>query len=228
MRVRLNKFLAQCGVCSRRHADSLILDGRVEVNEEIVSALGFIIDTDRDDVFVLMLNKPRGVLSTCKPGRERGQTILDFVPSDKRYFPVGRLDKDSSGLLLLTNDGDLALRLTHPRFGSRKTYRIRTKEPLTRAQIGKLLRGVMLQDGPAKALAVKPVDTHSIDVTLGEGRNRQLRRMIVSIGNHVVELVRIEQSGLRLGSLPKGKWRELKPAEIESLIASTQDSYSTS
>jgi 23S rRNA pseudouridine2605 synthase len=239
MRVRLNRYLAQCGVCSRRHADSFILDGRVEVNDEIVTTLGFIVDTDRDDVCVdserlhvpkrrvLMLNKPRGVLSTCKPDRERGPTVLEYIPQDKRYFPVGRLDKESSGLLLLTNDGDLALRLTHPRFGSHKTYQVRTAEPLSRTQLGKLLRGVMLDDGPAKALFAKQIGPELVEITLGEGRNRQLRRMIAALGNRVVELVRVEQSGLKLGHLPEGRWRELKPSEINSLLASTELSNST-
>lgn len=227
---RLNRYLARHGVCSRRAADSFIASGSVEVNNRIVTELGTQVDPLRDTVFVdgervaealeprmLMFYKPVGVLSTCKAGREKGPIILDYIPSDRRYFPVGRLDKDSAGLLLITDDGNLANLLSHPRYGSQKVYRVEVHPPLERKQAMRLAKGIDLADGPARAIKVKEVTTSIFEVTLGDGRKRQLRRMITALGSHVKSLTRIEQAGLRLGNLRPGRWRELTGAEKKML-----------
>lgn len=240
MTVRLNRYLAQCGVCSRRHADKIILSGRVTVNGEITDALGVQIDTLRDTVAVdgralepraetrvLLFNKPPGVLTTCRRSREKGRTILDYLPRDRRYFPVGRLDKDSGGLLIVTDDGDLAHRLTHPRFGSRKVYKVKTVPPLDRRQIQELISGVKLEDGPARALAARKLASGELEISLGEGRKRQLRRMIAAVGARVVQLTRVAQANLKLGSLETGAWRDLTPSELDRLRIAPTESNNT-
>ncbi len=227
---RLNRYLSRHGVCSRRAADTLIVSGRVEVNHIRVTTLGTMIDPLRDTVHVdgkrikeapeprvLMFNKPVGVLSTCKVGREEGPIILDYLPDDRRYFPVGRLDKDSAGLLLVTDDGELANVLSHPRYGSQKVYRIEVHPPLERSKAMKLAKGIMLSDGPAQALDVREITPSVYEVTLADGRKRQLRRMITAIGSHVKSLTRVEQAGLFLGNLRPGRWRELTGAEKKLL-----------
>lgn len=235
--IRLNRYLAQRGVCSRRAADRLIEEGRVEINQRVVRQLGTLVNTARDDVYVdgelvsesqaakvLLFHKPVGVLSTCRRSREVGPIILDYLPSDHRYFPVGRLDKDSAGLLIITDDGELANLLMHPRYGAHKVYRVEIDPPLPRRQIALLTKGVVLDDGPARALSVKEIDPQTLDVTLGEGRKRQLRRMIRAIGADVVSLTRIEHAGLKLGNIKSGRWRELSAREIDRLKHSFSDS----
>lgn len=234
--VRLNRYLAQHGICSRRAADQLIAEGRVEVNRKVVRQLGTIVDPDRDYVVVdgdpvsealppkvLLFHKPVGVLSTCKAGREKGPIVLDYLPADHRYYPVGRLDKDSSGLLIITDDGDIANRLSHPRYGSQKIYRIEVHPPLNKKQVAQLTRGVELEDGLAKPLHITEINPITFDITLGEGRKRQLRRMIAALGAEVLTLVRIEQAGLKLGNLRPGRWRELSGREVERLRSTFSD-----
>jgi pseudouridine synthase len=232
MNERLQKVIAARGIASRREAERMILDGRIAVNGAVVTELGTRVDPDTDRVEVdgrplragadaprvLMLNKPVGYLSTCKPDREIGPTVLELVPRDRRYFPVGRLDQNSSGLMLLTDDGDLAHRLTHPSFGTEKVYDVETRHPLRPEQVNELIEGVMLEDGPARAIDVEQVAPRGVLITLGEGRKRQIRRMIIAVGSRVLSLRRIRIGGLSLGSLPSGKWRELDPAEIALLL----------
>lgn len=227
---RLNRYLARHGVSSRREADQLIAEGRVSVNGVCIRELGSRIDPDRDLVevddervigfaepTVLLFHKPVGVLSTCKTGREKGPIILEYLPSDRRLFPIGRLDRDSSGLLLVTDDGELANLLTHPRFGSTKVYRVGIKPALTRRQLSQLSKGVELEDGFSKPIRIRQLDEATYEMTLGEGRKRQIRRMVAAIGAKVVSLVRIEQAGIRLGNLAPGRWRELSSSEIKRL-----------
>ncbi len=229
---RLNRYLARHGVCSRRAADELITSGAVTVNNRRTTRLGVTVDPENDvvhvhgqrvlaalDPKVLMLNKPVGVLSTCKLSREEGTIILDYLPKDRRYFPVGRLDRDSAGLMLITDDGDLAHRLAHPSFGSRKVYRVEVHPQLEYKQAMRLVRGIELADGLARAIEVTQVTASVYDVTLGDGRKRQLRRMITALGSHVISLTRIEQAGIKLGSLRPGRWRELTPTELRLLRA---------
>ncbi len=239
MTERLQKFLARRGVCSRRAAEKLIVEGLIAVNGTIVSELGSRVDPAKDSVTVdgepvpkerrhkvLMLNKPVGYLSTCKPDREKGISFLELIPDDRRYYPVGRLDRDTTGLLLITDDGELAYTLTHPKFGSDKTYIVETEPPLTDIQLRKLKTGVLLDDGYAKALNVKRNGKKSLLLTLREGRNREIRRMMEALDVKVVHLHRDSFSGVELGSLRPGRWRELSPFEIDKLKSRVNSTHS--
>jgi 23S rRNA pseudouridine2605 synthase len=227
---RLQKYLARRGICSRRAAEKLILDGLIEVNGVVITELGTKVDPDLDAVTVegdpvpqerthkvLMLNKPMGYLSTCMPGREKGRSVLELVPDDRRYFPVGRLDRESTGLLLITDDGELAYTLTHPRFGCEKSYTVETNPPLTDIQIRKLQTGILLEDGPASAKNVLRINKRTVELSLSEGRNREIRRMMEALDVHVVHLHRCSFAGIRLAGLASGKWRLLRPDEIKKL-----------
>ena len=230
MTERLQKFLARRGICSRRAAEKLIVEGLIAVNGKVVTELGSRVDPDKDRVTVdsepvpkerrrkvLMLNKPLGFLSTCKPDREKGASFLELIPDDRRYYPVGRLDRESTGLLLATDDGELAYSLTHPKFECEKTYIVETNPPLTDFQLRKLKTGIPLDDGPARALNVKRNGKKSLLLTLREGRNREIRRMMEALGTRVIHLHRDSFAGLMLGSLRPGKWREISPFEIDKL-----------
>ncbi len=163
-----------------------------------------------------MVNKPAGVVSTARePGRRRA--VTELVASRRRLYPVGRLDADSTGLILLTNDGELANRLMHPRYGIERTYRARLRRPATESQLRRLRRGVELEDGPTRPARVRRVSPRVIELTLSEGRNRQVRRMVAAVGNEVAALRRIRFGPLRLGNLPEGRSRRLHPPEVRRL-----------
>jgi 23S rRNA pseudouridine2605 synthase len=225
--MRLAKYLAHCGVASRRRAEELIAGGRVTVAGEKVTDPAR--DVDESSAVALggqpvrpepreiwMLNKPAGVVSTAKePGRRRA--VVDLVDSPRRLYPVGRLDADSTGLILLTNDGELANRLTHPRFEVERTYRCRVRRNVTESQVRRLRRGVELEDGPTAPARVARISARVIELTIAEGRNRQVRRMIEAVGNQVASLTRIRFGSLELGTLPLGSTRRLRPREIGRL-----------
>jgi 23S rRNA pseudouridine2605 synthase len=225
--VRLAKYLAHCGVASRRRAEQLIAAGRVEVGggrvtdpaRDVDEGSGVTLDgrpVEPEPREVWMLNKPRGVVSTARePGPRRA--VVDLVPSKRRLYPVGRLDADSTGLILLTNDGELANRLTHPRHEVPRTYRVTLRRPPSDEQMRRLRRGVELEDGPTAPARAKRVSPRVIELTLREGRNRQVRRMAVAVGNDVVALARVRFGSLRLGALPEGRARRLGSAEVERL-----------
>lgn len=232
---RLQKFLARRGICSRRSAEQLILDGRVSVNETVITVLGSRVDPEADYVTVddeevprerkrrvLMLHKPYGFLSTSKPDQESGKSVLELVPGDRRFFSVGRLDRDTTGLLLITDDGDLAYTLTHPRFGIEKVYLVETKPAATPQQIEYIKSGVPLEDGVARVKHVKRVDRRVLELRLTEGKNREIRRLMKALDLHVLSLHRASFGGLVLGTLPPGKWRELQPTEIQNLKSKSQ------
>jgi 23S rRNA pseudouridine2605 synthase len=173
-----------------------------------------------------MLNKPMGYLSTCMPGREKGRSILELVPDDRRYFPVGRLDRESTGLLLITDDGELAYTLTHPRFGCEKSYTVETNPPLTDIQIRRLQTGIPLEDGPASAKDVLRINKRTVQMSLSEGRNREIRRMMEALDVRVVHLHRCSFAGIRLAGLASGRWRQLSPEEIEKLRSLSDSAHS--
>jgi 23S rRNA pseudouridine2605 synthase len=225
--VRLAKYLAHAGVASRRRSEALIASGAVTVGGEVVTDPARDVD-ERSGVAVegepvrpeprevWILNKPLDVVSTARePGKRRA--VTDLVRSDRRLYPVGRLDADSTGLILLTNDGALANRLTHPRYGVARTYRVTLKKPPTEGQIGRLRRGVQLEDGPTRPARVKRSGRRGIEITLGEGRNRQVRRMVAAVGNDVVSLKRVRFGSLALGRLPEGDARRLAQGELDAL-----------
>lgn len=230
MKERLQKVLARAGVSSRRAAEEIILEGRVTVNGAMVSILGTTVDAQTDRILidgrplnlpdatrVLMLNKPAGYVSTSRTSREVGESVLELVPKDRRYFSVGRLDADSTGLLLMTDDGDLAYRLTHPRHGTRKHYRVETFRRLTDDDLVALRVGVALEDGLARAQTVRRGAGNTFHIVLAEGRKRQIRRMISALGHRVRALHRTQIGPLKLGDLPLGHWRPLTEEEISVL-----------
>jgi 23S rRNA pseudouridine2605 synthase len=225
--MRLAKYLAHSGVASRRRAEQLIVAGRVRVGDEVVR------DPARDVVHesgvqvdgrpvrpepreVWILNKPAGVTSTARePGRRHA--VTDLVDSRRRLYPVGRLDADSTGLILLTNDGELANRLTHPRYEVPRTYRARLRRPPTDADLRRLRRGIELEDGPTAPARVRRVSPRVVEITIHEGRNRQIRRMAEAVGNEIVSLTRVAFGPLKLGELPEGQARRLRSAELRRL-----------
>jgi 23S rRNA pseudouridine2605 synthase len=228
--MRLAKHLAHSGVASRRAAEKLVWEGRVTVDGEVVTDPArdvgpeHVVEFDGEPVgatehrrAVYAVHKPRGVVSTASDPQGR-RTVVDLVPSHKRLYPVGRLDADSTGLILLTDDGELAHRLTHPRFEVPKTYRAIVRHPPVRESALRLLReGVELDDGrtaPARARRVTPSE---IELTIHEGRKRQVRRMLEAVGHPVVSLQRVAFGSLRLGTLSEGSHRRLPAAEVERL-----------
>jgi 23S rRNA pseudouridine2605 synthase len=225
--VRLAKYLAHCGVASLRRAEELIAAGRVSVGGQTVTDPAREVDessaveADGRSVTpepreVWMVNKPAGVVSTARePGRR--QAVVELVKSKRRVYPVGRLDADSTGLILLTNDGELANRLTHPRYGVERTYRVRLRRAASEPQVRRLRRGVELDEGLTAPAGVRRVSPRVLEMTIGEGRNRQVRRMIEAVGNEVVKLTRIRFGRIDLGELPEGKARRLRHPEIQRL-----------
>ncbi len=225
---RLQKILARAGVASRRVIEDLIAQGRVTVNGE-VAELGNRADADVDQIEIdgaliglhadtvwYLLNKPAGVVTTASDPQGR-TTVVDLVPDDVRVFPVGRLDTDTEGLLLLTNDGDATHRLTHPSYGVEKEYLAHVEGRPSRGAIRRLRQGVELDDGvtaPAKASTVAP---DVIRLVIHEGRNRQVRRMCEAIGHPVARLVRVRIGPIRDQHLAPGEWRPLTPDEIRAL-----------
>jgi len=230
--MRLAKYLAHAGVASRRAAETMIAAGRVSVEgETVIDPARDVREGDRVSVdgrelsgpeprVVYALNKPVGVVSTARDPQGRA-TVLDLVPArGLRLYPVGRLDADSGGLILLTNDGELANRLTHPRFEVPKTYRARLAgAPVSERELGALRAGVRLEDGPTAPARVRRVSADEIELTIHEGRNRQVRRMCETIGHRVLALERIAFGGLRLGELAPGAHRRLTRAELARLRA---------
>jgi len=225
--VRLAKYLAHCGVASRRGAEQMIGHGVVSVGGERVTdpardvhaksgvtVNGLAVLPEPHEVWAL--HKPLNVTSTARePGRRRA--VTDLVSSERRLYPVGRLDADSTGLILLTNDGELANRLTHPRYGVAKTYRARVRRPVTEEQLRRLREGVKLDDGPTSPAEAHRGGEREIELTISEGRNRQVRRMVEKVGNQVAELSRVRFASLELGDLPIGEARQLNRSEIKRL-----------
>jgi len=240
--VRLQKALAHAGVASRRACEALISAGRVSVNDEIVWELGSRIDPTVDTVRVdgvivqldtskryFMLNKPRGVVSTMHDEQAR-RDLREFTDQiEERVYNVGRLDTDTSGLLILTNDGELAHRLAHPKFGVSKTYIAQVRGAVTPAVIQRLKDGVELDDGPISADAAKLLPSDEgrgrslVELTLHSGRNRIVRRMLAAVGHPVEELVRRSFGPLHLGTLRLGQLRELSAAERGALLSADGD-----
>ncbi|MBK9305640.1 MAG: rRNA pseudouridine synthase [Nitrospira sp.] len=234
MAVRLQKLIASTGLSSRRKAETLIATGRVTVNGKVVTELGTKVDPDRDHVKVdgkhlnsaqpyvyLMLNKPKNVMSTLDDPGGR-DTVKDFLHGvSVRVFPVGRLDFDSEGLMLLTNNGELAQALLHPRYQVSKTYLIKVKGVLTESEIGQLQHGVKLEDGmtsPAVVKKIKRAEANSwLEITIREGRKHQVKRMLESVGHMVIKLMRVRMGPLVLGHLEPGEFRFLTDREANAL-----------
>jgi len=229
--VRLAKYLAHAGVASRRASEQIVADGRVTVDGTVVTDPARAVD-DAHAVkvdgrrikaaaqhVVYLVNKPPGVVSTAKDPQGR-PTVVELVRSPQRLYPVGRLDYDTTGLILLTNDGELAHRLTHPSFEVPRTYRARVANaPVHEPAMKSLREGVLLDDGLTAPAKVRKVSSGVVELTIHEGRKRQVKRMLEAVGHPVLELQRTAFGPLRIGGLPVGEHRELTPAEIERLRA---------
>jgi 23S rRNA pseudouridine2605 synthase len=226
--MRLAKFLAHAGVASRRAAEGLIADGRVSVAGEAVTDPAREVHESSDVAVdgrpvrpepreVHVLNKPRGVVSTARDTHGR-PTVVELVPSRRRLYPVGRLDADTTGLILLTNDGELADRLTHPRYGVEKVYRARVQPArVTPAALQALREGVELEDGRTAPARARQPAAGVLEIAVREGRKRQVRRMIEAVGHRVQELERVAFGPLGLRGLERGQSRRLKDVEVERL-----------
>lgn len=232
--IRLNKYISRAGVASRRKADELIEQGRVKINGEVVTKLGTkvrgdekvevngrLISPRRHDY--ILVNKPKDTITTTDDPHDR-RTVMELIgipEKEKRgLFPVGRLDRDTTGVLLVTNDGDLAHRLMHPSYEVDKLYRVKTKEAVKPHELDLLRKGITLDDGEAaadRAAYLRPKNHHEIGLSIHEGRNRQIRRMFEAVGNEVVYLERVNYAGLTAEGLRPGKWRRLRDDEVRRL-----------
>lgn len=232
--LRLQKFLADCGVASRRASENLIKEGRICVNGEIVTQMGFMVDETNDEVsfdgrvvrpvarkIYVMLNKPAGFVTTVSDDKGR-PTVMELVSDiQDRLFPVGRLDYDTEGLLILTNDGDLTYKITHPKNEIKKTYVAEVTGNISMETVTALRRGVVIDGYKTQPAEVEVIGATQygtkLEVTISEGRNRQIRKMFESQGCIVKRLRRTKEAGLILGHLPLGKWRKLSESEINML-----------
>jgi 23S rRNA pseudouridine2605 synthase len=229
--IRLNKYIAHSGFCSRREADEYIEAGKVKINGKVVTELGTKVKaSDRVEVdnqqlslepfTYILLNKGRDTISTTDDEKDRN-TVMDVIEdaTGLRVYPVGRLDRNTMGLLVLTNDGDLAHRLMHPSYQVKKTYEVTTSRPLTDDELEQFRTGITLEDGPVKTVRVKPdaFDPYTVQLTVHEGRNHLIRRMIGHVGADVEKLKRVRYAGLNDNNLRVGRWRYLKQKEINNL-----------
>ncbi|SDK47986.1 pseudouridine synthase [Natronincola ferrireducens] len=231
--MRLQKFLASCGIASRRKSEELIKKGIIKVNGVVVTEMGYKIDTEKDKITIndkevqqegkfiyVLLNKPVGYVTTASDQFNR-KKVTDLVESPYRLFPVGRLDYNTSGLLLLTNNGELTFKLTHPKFKVEKTYIANVIGKLTKEEIEAFQNGLQIEDyvtSSAKLKVLKETEESSlIEVRIREGKNRQVRKMCDAIGHPVLHLKRISMGEIKLGKLPVGKWRYLDNGETKYL-----------
>jgi 23S rRNA pseudouridine2605 synthase len=231
--LRLAKYLAHAGVASRRASEALIAEGRVTIDGKVIvdparDVTGQTVTVDgrevsvRDEQVVYAVNKPAGVVSTAKDTHGRPK-ITDLVQSSRRLYPIGRLDAESKGLILLTDDGDLAHRLTHPSFEVPRIYHARIKNlPVRAAELRQLREGVDLEDGRTAPAKVRPLGPDLLEITIREGKKRQVRRMLDAVGHPVKELRRVAFGPLWIGDLKEGSSRRLKGAEVERLRKSAR------
>jgi len=227
--IRLQKFLSNAGICSRRQGEEYILNGRVQVNGKTITTLGTKTDPLKDQVFLdlkpvkiisdkiyMALNKPKGYITSCsQPGQN---IVLDLINIKQRVYPVGRLDKDSTGLLLLTNDGRLHHKLSHPSFDHEKEYLVTVKNPISDSAIQRIANGMIIMGTKTRPAKIKRISAKRFSITLKEGRNRQIRRMIRKVGNSVNQLKRIRIANIKLGTLEQGTWRFLTEIEKNNLL----------
>ena len=226
--MRLNAYLARAGIASRRGAEELIRAGRVKVNGEVAGLASFVEGADRVEVdgkevvpeplTYVLLHKPAGVVTTARDPQAR-PTVVGLVAHERRVVPVGRLDADTTGVLLLTNDGPLAHRLMHPRYEVNKVYEVDVEGEPSDEALAQLAEGVELDDGITAPAAVKRLAASRLELTIHEGRKRQVKRMLAAVGHPVTRLHRSSYAGLRADGLGPGDWRELSGAEVKALRA---------
>ncbi len=227
--MRLQKFLSAAGICSRRTGEAYIKAGRVSLNDGVVVELGTKIDPEIDRVSVdgkpikyepsmmlyIALHKPVGYVTSCRHPGEK--IVLDLVDVGQRVYPVGRLDKDSTGLLILTNDGRLHHRLSHPSFNHEKEYDVTVAKPISDGALQKMATGLPMMERKTRPARVHRITSRRFRIVLKEGRNRQVRRMVRKVGNRVTSLKRVRIAAIKLGHLPPGKWRHLTETEKEEI-----------
>lgn len=229
-KIRLQKYLSMAGICSRRRGEELILAGKVWVNGKVVTELGTRVDPRTDTIefdgkpvlylgrlIYIALNKPAGYVTSCEQPGEK--LVTDLVNVPERIYPIGRLDKDSTGLLLLTNDGPLHHRLSHPSFDHEKEYVVTLADPISDSALQKMAEGLLLSGKRTRPAQIHRISLRRFRIILKEGKNRQIRRMVRKVGQTVLGLQRIRIAGIRLGDLDSGKWRLLDPDEVEVLTA---------
>ena len=232
---RIQKIIANSGFCSRRKAEELISEGRVSVDGQVISEPGFKCEESadiridgkplgREEKVVFVLNKPKNVISSASDDKGR-VTVVDLVDCEYRLYPLGRLDYDSSGLILLSNDGELMQKLIHPKYEVEKTYEVTIDGVIGKDAISKLEKGVRIEDYVTSDARVKLIRVNSnkytsfLEVTIHEGRNRQIRKMFKAVGFNVIKLHRIKEATVELGNLKSGEYRRLKPFELKKLNA---------
>ncbi|MGQ0793569.1 MAG: pseudouridine synthase [Deltaproteobacteria bacterium] len=237
MIVRLNKFLSMCGICSRRRADELIAEGRVRVNGVVAEELGRRVDTEADSVQVggrvvkseakryVALYKPRLYITALGEGEDDKKTIEELIRGiDERVYPVGRLDYDSEGLLILTNDGELANKIHHPSFGVSKVYIAKLNETLSDEAMKSMLEGAELEDGFAKPDWVRTINrggqsASAVEIAFHDGRNHLVKRFFEQFGHRVMRLKRVAIGNIKLGRMQRGEWRDISEEELKTLKA---------
>ena len=228
MKVRINKFLADAGICSRRNSEQFILEGRVSVNKITVTDLACKIDVEKDKVvfdgqliksqsrfLYILLNKPVGFITSCKHKGEK--TVMDLINTPSRVFPVGRLDKDSCGLVFLTNDGDLAYKLSHPKFIHTKEYIVETDSHINTEDLKRISNGILLDGRKTLPMKVSHISSRKFKFVLHEGKNRQIRRICLRFGAKVKSLKRVRIENLKLGNLKQGEYKSVSPADLKEL-----------
>ncbi len=229
--VRLQKFLSSAGYCSRRQGEVYIQEGKVRVNGRVITELGTKVDPDKDRIDIngqlltvkqtpvyIALNKPRSYVTTCNQKNEK--IVVDLVDIPERIYPVGRLDKDSTGLLLMTNDGNLHHHLLHPSFDHEKEYIVTVAAPISESALTKMEKGMTILGEKTRPAIVKRISSNRFLIQLKEGKNRQIRRMVKKTGNRVTALKRVRVANIELGDLPEGAWRHLTEKEIQQLLKS--------
>jgi pseudouridine synthase len=226
--MRLQKFLSQAGICSRRKGEEYIKAGLVRVNNTVVTELGTKIDpvndrvefngkvvTPENDLVYIALNKPKGYVTSCSQPGEK--IVIDLIDIPQRVYPIGRLDKDSTGLLILTNDGNLHHRLLHPSFDHEKEYDVTVSSSITDGALQNIAGGMPMMGTKTRPAEIIRLSSRRFRIVLKEGKNRQIRRMVRKVGNHVTQLKRLRISNIELGRLKKGTWRYLTDKEIKAL-----------
>lgn len=226
--IRLNKYIAQSGVCSRREADTLIENGKIRVNDKVITEMGYQVQTgdkvyyenkllSREKLVYVLLNKPKDFITTTDDPQER-KTVMNLVATacDERIYPVGRLDRNTTGLLLLTNDGELSKKLTHPSHEISKVYQVELDMPLSNKHFENIQEGIELEDGLIKIDDIALLDNsgRNLGIEIHSGKNRIVRRIFESLGYQVTRLDRVMFAGLTKKDLPRGKWRYLSEKEI--------------
>jgi len=227
--MRLQKFLSEAGICSRRKGEEYIRQGLVRVDSRIVTELGTKVDSEKDRVefdgkvialksepMYIVLNKPKGYVTSCSHPGEK--IVLDLIDISERVYPIGRLDKDSTGLLILTNDGSLHHRLSHPSFDHEKEYDVTVSKPITDGSLRNIASGLPMMGSKTRPAKIRRISSRRFLIILKEGRNRQIRRMVRKVGSRVTRLKRIRVSKVKLGRLAEGAWRNLTEKEKKELL----------